>query len=31
VFRYIHIYYNTQRSHSAIGYLTPDQMERKSA
>ena len=31
VFKYIEIYYNRNRIHSAIGYLTPEQMELKVA
>ena len=31
LFKYIEIYYNRQRIHSAIGYLTPEQMELKVA
>ncbi|KDA44083.1 IS3 family transposase, partial [Frankia sp. BMG5.23] len=29
VFEYIEIYYNRQRIHSAIGYLTPVEYEEK--
>ena len=29
LFAYIESYYNRQRIHSAIGYLTPEQAERK--
>lgn len=28
IFRYIETYYNSQRSHSALGYLTPNEMEK---
>jgi transposase InsO family protein len=31
LFQYIEGYYNRQRIHSAIGYLTPEQMELKAA
>ena len=31
LFAYIEGYYNRQRRHSAIGYITPIQMERKAA
>lgn len=31
VFKYIEVYYNRHRIHSAIGYLTPEQMELKVA
>jgi putative transposase len=31
LFRYIEIYYNSRRLHSAIGYITPAQMELKVA
>jgi putative transposase len=27
IFEYIEAYYNTQRKHSAIGYLSPSQFE----
>ena len=30
LFQYIEGFYNRQRIHSAIGYLTPEQMEQKS-
>jgi len=30
LFVYLEGYYNRQRSHSAIGYLTPEQAERRS-
>ncbi|KAA0570648.1 transposase, partial [Azospirillum sp. B21] len=28
---YIETYYNRQRAHSAIGYITPEQAELRSA
>ena len=31
LFQYIEGYYNRQRIHSAINYLTPEQMELKAA
>jgi putative transposase len=31
VFAYIEGYYNQQRIHSALGYLTPEQAERKAS
>ena len=31
VFAYIEGYYNRQRLHSALGYKTPEQMERVAA
>jgi putative transposase len=31
VFKYIEVYYNRHRIHSAIGYLTPEQMKLKIA
>lgn len=31
VFEYIEIYYNRQRLHSRLGYLTPEMFERKNA
>ena len=31
LFQYIEGFYNRQRIHSAIGYLTPEQMEQKAA
>jgi putative transposase len=31
LFAYIEGYYNRQRRHSAIGYITPEQAEAKSA
>jgi transposase InsO family protein len=31
LFAYIEGYYNRRRSHSAIGYITPEQADRKSA
>jgi transposase InsO family protein len=30
-FEYIEVYYNRQRLHSSIGYLTPEQFERQAA
>ncbi|HSI63199.1 MAG TPA: IS3 family transposase, partial [Candidatus Saccharimonadia bacterium] len=30
LFEYIDGYYNNQRKHSAIGYLTPNQFETQS-
>jgi putative transposase len=29
VFEYIEVFYNRQRRHSALGYLCPDEFERK--
>lgn len=31
VFEYIEVYYNRQRLHSRLGYLTPEMFERKNA
>jgi putative transposase len=31
LFAYIEGYYNRQRLHSAIGYITPEQAERQAA
>jgi putative transposase len=31
LFGYIEGYYNRQRIHSALGYLTPEQAERKAS
>lgn len=31
VFAYIETYYNRQRAHSAIGYITPEPAELRSA
>jgi len=31
LFDYINVYYNRKRIHSALGYLTPEQMELKAA
>ncbi len=31
LFAYIEGYYNRRRIHSAIGYITPEQADRKSA
>jgi putative transposase len=31
LFAYIEGYYNRQRRHSAIGYITPEQAEAKAA
>ena len=31
LFAYLEGYYNRQRSHSAIGYLTPEQAEQRAA
>jgi putative transposase len=31
LFHYIEAYYNRRRIHSALGYLTPDQMEAKAS
>ena len=31
LFGYIEAYYNRQRIHSALGYLTPEQAERKAS
>ena len=31
LFHYIEGFYNRHRIHSAIGYLTPEQMEQKAA
>ncbi len=28
IFKYIEVFYNSQRIHSSIGYFTPDQFER---
>ncbi|WP_343058503.1 IS3 family transposase, partial [Microvirga mediterraneensis] len=31
LFGYIEGYYNRQRIHSALGYLTPEEAERKAS
>lgn len=31
VFAYIEIYYNRQRPHSGLAYMTPSEMEEKAA
>lgn len=31
VFKYIELYYNTKRMHSALGYLSPVQFEEKNS
>ena len=31
LFAYIEGYYNRQRIHSALGYITPEQAERKAS
>jgi putative transposase len=31
LFAYIEGYYNRQRLHSAVGYITPEQAERRAA
>lgn len=31
LFSYIEVYYNRQRIHSALGYRTPEQAERKAS
>ncbi|MGB8900372.1 MAG: IS3 family transposase, partial [Methylocella sp.] len=31
LFAYIEGYYNRQRIHSALGYITPEQAERQAA
>jgi len=31
LFAYIEGYYNRQRLHSALGYITPEQAERRAA
>ena len=28
IFKYIELYYNTKRMHSALGYISPSQFER---
>ena len=31
VFKYIELYYNTKRMHSALGYISPAQFERENS
>jgi putative transposase len=31
IFEYLEVFYNRDRDHSAPGYLTPDEFERKAA
>ncbi len=31
IFEYMEVFYNRDRDHSALGYLTPDEFERKAA
>ena len=31
IFTYIEVFYNRRRRHSALGYLSPDEYERKTA
>lgn len=31
IFKYIELYYNTKRMHSALGYLCPTQFEKNNS
>ena len=31
IFEYVEVFYNRERDHSALGYLTPEEFERKAA
>jgi len=31
IFKYIELYYNTKRMHSALGYISPAQFERENS
>jgi transposase InsO family protein len=31
IFEYIEVFYNRQRRHSYLGYLSPDKYEKKNA
>lgn len=31
IFKYIELYYNTKRMHSALGYISPVQYEKENA
>ncbi|SFO67431.1 Integrase core domain-containing protein, partial [Anaerocolumna aminovalerica] len=31
IFKYIELYYNTKRIHSALGYITPSQFEEQNS
>jgi putative transposase len=31
IFKYIELYYNTSRMHSALGYLSPAQFEEQNS
>ncbi|MCA3085324.1 MAG: IS3 family transposase, partial [Rhodocyclaceae bacterium] len=31
IFEYLEVFYNRDRDHSTLGYLTPEEFERKAA